>query len=137
MCFRGSTGCSSESFLLRILRLLQLLLSRTYTLIDEVYQIHLSLAEGTLAQLEHGRQGSVLHLPGLRGRVEDLGELAVQGLPGGIPPFLLAEIIAGQSVAVLKALERSDLSQCFDVVLLVGFPGSERIVEAELGAGDI
>lgn len=40
-------------------------------------------------------------------------------------------------MAVSKTLERSDLPQCFDAVLLVRCPWSDRIVEAELSTGDI
>ena len=40
-------------------------------------------------------------------------------------------------MAVSKMLERSDLSECFDAILLVRCPGSDRVVEAELSSCDI
>lgn len=40
-------------------------------------------------------------------------------------------------MAVSKMLERSDPSQCFDAVLLVIYPWSDGIVEAELSTSDI
>lgn len=51
--------------------------------------------------------------------------------------MLLTEVLAGQSMAVSKMLERSNLAQCFDAVLLVRYPWSDRIVEAKLSTGDI
>lgn len=40
-------------------------------------------------------------------------------------------------MAVSKMLERSDPPQRFDTGLLIGWPWSDRVVEAELSAGDV
>ena len=40
-------------------------------------------------------------------------------------------------MAVPKMLERSDPPQRFDTDLLIGWPRGDRVVEAELSAGDV
>ena len=40
-------------------------------------------------------------------------------------------------MAVPKMLERSNPPQRFDAGLLVGWPRGDRVVEAELSAGDV
>ena len=75
-------------------------------LVDKVQQFPLCLAKSILAQLEHGSKCSILFLPGLQSRVKGLGGLAVKSLRRGVPPILLTEVLAGQSLAVPKTAER-------------------------------